>query len=111
MNSLFRRFNQLVTLPSFPSLSVELLEDRTLLSSVTVVARGEMGVEDFSLLINDQVAATYTGIGTSFQSFTFDNAEVFSHSDIKIEFLNDAYDPEAGVDRNLIVDRLSLIHI
>jgi len=90
------------------SLSIEQLENRMMLSTVQVFAAGDTGQEQFDVLVNDQVAATFNlnNVAGELQLFEFETAEPVVASDIRVEFTNDAFDPETGFDRNLTVDRI-----
>lgn len=116
-------------------LAIEPLEDRTLLSAVipasgvaaedldsnfnlasaalvqspstiSVIARGSQGVENFSVLIDGQVAQSYSAIGTTNRTFTFNTDTRVTADQIRVSFTNDLYDPTNNIDRNLIVDRI-----
>ena len=92
-------------------LSAELLEDRMMLSTVQIFAAGQTGEEVFQLSIDDVVQAEFVVTGgdiasRDFQEFTFDTPANISADQVRIEFINDAFDPATGYDRNLFVDRI-----
>ena len=74
---------------------------------IEISARGDEGVEEFDLLIDDVVVASYTTT-TDYQTFTYDADGPIAADQIKIEFTNDHYDPGAGIDNNLQVDFISI---
>jgi glucose/arabinose dehydrogenase len=76
-------------------------------STIQIRARGSEGGEQFNLLIDQQVAGTYS-VTTSDQTFSYTAADQVNADQVRIEFLNDAYDPAAGIDNNLIVDFISI---
>lgn len=79
---------------------------------ITIQAAGQRGDEQMQLLINEQVVETWDNVAGDpsnrvFRSFTFD-ADGISADSIRIAFTNDLYDPGAGIDRNLVVDRIEV---
>lgn len=90
------------------SLSLEQLEDRMMLSSVQIFAAGDTGEENFDVLVNGEVAASFSlnNVAGELQMFEFQPEGAFEASDIRIEFTNDAFDAATGNDRNLTVDRI-----
>jgi glucose/arabinose dehydrogenase len=91
------------------TLSVETLEDRQMLSSVQIIAAGVENTESMRLDIGGQQARTWNNIGGNayagqFQTFTYNTPNDVSIGDVRINFLNDVYDPANGVDTNLRVD-------
>lgn len=85
-------------------LHVEHLEERILLSTVQIHAIGTEGDEAFNLKIDDQVVASWTLDGSGV--YSYESADTITADQIKIEFVNDVFDPQSGQDRNLIVDRI-----
>ena len=89
---------------------VEQLEDRTMLTTISVFARGGNGDE----LVNVQVdgrgtLATISSLPTDeFQEYQYFVDEPVTADDIRIEFLNDLFDPAAGIDRGVTVDRIEI---
>ena len=72
-------------------------------SNIEIWARGEEGVEQFNLLIDEQVVRSFTTT-ENFQLFSYIGETEVSIDQIRIEFTNDVYLPSQGVDNNLIVD-------
>lgn len=93
-------------------LMIEPLEERMMLSTVTVFAAGSTGEESFRLVAgNDTVIFENVGgnaANGNFQEFVFESTETLSASDIDIEFFNDSFDPATGRDRNLTVNRIEI---
>ena len=91
---------------------VEQLEPRMMLSAVQIFASGTEGGEQFQLQIDGEVAQTFEiALGTDIlndQVFNFETAETVTANDIRIEFLNDSFDPATGADSNLIVDAIAI---
>lgn len=92
-------------------LNVERLESRQMLSSVEIFAAGTTGQENLDLFIDDQFVTTFFSVGgdvdaRSFQRFVFETPESLQGSTIGIRFANDFYDPDRGIDSNLLVDRI-----
>ena len=84
-----------------------------MLSSVQIFAAGQTGQEAFNLLIDDQVVETFERVGgdiesRDFERFAFDTDGAVTADQVSIEFINDAFDPETGVDSNLVVDRIEI---
>ena len=93
-------------------LAVENLEPRMMLSTVQIFASGSEGGEQFELQIDGNVVETFEiALGTDIlndQVFTFETADPVTAGDIRIEFINDVFDPANGVDSNLIVDAIAI---
>ena len=94
-------------------LSLEVLEDRMMLSSVEIFAAGSTGEENLDLLIDGEVVQTFFNVGgdastRDFQRFTFETSQTITPGNIGIRFSNDAFDPSIGLDRDLIVDRIAV---
>ena len=88
-------------------LGVESLEPRAMLSSVSVFAAGDLGGEEFALQIDGETVEQFT-VSQEFQTFEFDTDQPVTADQISIEFLNDQFDPENGIDANLIVDAIEI---
>ena len=93
------------------SLGLEMLEDRMMLSTVSIFAAGAAGDEAFQVKVNDQVVATFNDVGgdpstRTFNQFDFTTDAAITADDIRVQFINDAFDPETGLDRNLFVDKI-----
>ena len=91
-------------------LSVESLEPRMMLSTVEIFAAGTSGFEQFELQIAGNAVQTFTansGIESrNFQSFIFETSQTVTADDVRIEFLNDFFDPSTGFDTNLAIDAI-----
>lgn len=74
---------------------------------VRVRARGMMGGEQFRLLIGGNAVATFEAT-TDFQTFSFTAPAEVDPADVRIEFFGDVFAPEQGIDKNLVVDFMSL---
>jgi hypothetical protein len=89
---------------------VEPLEDRLMLTTISIFSAGTTGDE----LINVQIdgRGTLATIGSlptdAVQEFQYFIDEPVSANDIRIEFVNDLFDPSTGLDRNVIVDRIEV---
>lgn len=94
-----------------PALELETLESRILLSGVEIFAAGGSGQENLSLQIDGVEVATFENIGGDasnrvFQQLVFETDQNISADQIRIEFTNDLFDAETGLDRNLFIDRI-----
>ena len=76
-------------------------------SQITVRARGDEGGEQFNLRINGNVVGTYNTT-TAYQSFSHAANGPVSSDQVRIEFINDVYDPANNIDRNLDVDYIQV---
>ena len=74
-------------------------------STVDIIVRGDEGAERFNLLINGTVVGTYS-VTTQFQTIRYTHDGSVNADDVRIEFINDEWDPERDIDANLIVDRI-----
>ncbi len=94
-------------------LSLELFEGRRLLAAdgLTIYAAGDIGTEDMSLLVDDQVVQSWSNIGGDMGARQFESYEYLAADlaldRIKIAFTNDI-ESAPGSDLNLNVDRLNL---
>ena len=77
-------------------------------SRIVVRARGDEGFERFRILINGTPVQRNFAVGTSFSTFDYPHSEFVNIEDIRIEFVNDIYDPQNDFDNNLIVDYIEL---
>ena len=74
---------------------------------IQVVLRGDEGTEEFVVSSNGFVFGT--GVATTeFQTYTYATDSYVPGSDLRIEFLNDQFDPANGIDSNLIVDNVTI---
>lgn len=78
--------------------------------SIQVYAAGDMGDEVMQLQIGEEVVQSWSMEGTDAASRLFGEFNVaidnVAIDDIRINFINDLWDPAAGIDRNLRVDRI-----
>lgn len=86
-------------------LNIETLEERQMLSAVELFASGETGEEIFQLFVND-VVVIEVQVTTETQAFRYESTDDLSATDVKVRFVNDAFDPATNLDRNLIVDKV-----
>lgn len=90
--------------------------DRTVLQRFTgaldiqIYAAGQVGEEIMELQIGNDVVGTWGMSGTDATSSLFGEFSVginnVSIDDVRINFTNDLWDPSAGYDRNLRIDRI-----
>ena len=76
-------------------------------SEVSVRARGNEGGELFNLVIDGATVAQYEAT-TQYQDFVYEADSPIVIGDVRIEFVNDTWDPDNGIDFNLIVDFVDL---
>ena len=111
MNSILKHFRLPTSTASADArqvLSLECLEERQMLSTVSIFAQGSTGQENFEITANGTNVALITNASTELTEYQFDVADGTDADDIQIEFLNDVFDPANGVDRNLTVDRIQI---
>ncbi len=100
--------------PSFEAaqFQCESLETRMMLSTVQLLAAGSDGTEQMQLTINGTAVQTWTvgnGAATgTYQPFVYETADTVTADQIRVEFLNDNYDPANGIDSNLRLDAIVL---
>ena len=90
---------------------IEQLEERQLLSSVDILAAGATGQESIQLKIQDAVVKTWHNVSGDianghFETLSYRSQEWFDVGQVKVEFINDEYDPVNGLDRNVRVDKI-----
>lgn len=78
-------------------------------STILITASGQTGDESISLLIDDEVVATFESIAVAGEVLTFqaDEAEI-PPDRIKVAFTNDFLDAQQGIDRNVTVQNISI---
>lgn len=78
--------------------------------AIDIFAAGSTGDEQIQVLLSGQVVDTFTLQGTDADAGQFSrytvNRDNVNPGDIRINFINDVYDPANGVDRNLRLDRI-----
>ncbi len=90
-------------------LQVDTLEQRQMLSTVSVFAQGSMGDESLEIEFRGRPAVIINSFPTDgFQEFQFDIGTTVDPGELRFKFLNDAYDPANGVDRNITIDRIEI---
>lgn len=78
-------------------------------SRILMDVRGSEGNERFNLIIDGQVVKTFTAATTGeFSTFAYTHDATVTPSDVRIEFINDQWDPVAGIDANLSVNFISI---
>lgn len=79
-------------------------------SQLKMSVRGSTGDELFEVVVRGEVVQTFA-VETYNQEYEFNsNSELFL-DDIEIRYINDLFDPTNGIDRNLIVDHISLANL
>ena len=76
-------------------------------SVIEVRAQGDDGTEQFQLQIDGTVVGTYS-VSTAYQTFSFTAVGNVTADQVRIEFINDQYDPANGIDSNLRVDYVEI---
>ena len=74
---------------------------------ILIRARGDEGGEQFNVILNGQVAATFTTT-TSLQTFRLSNVDNVGIADVDIEFFGDVFNANQGIDTNLFVDFVTI---
>ncbi|MFK7770075.1 MAG: carbohydrate-binding domain-containing protein [Mariniblastus sp.] len=78
-------------------------------SRILMRVRGSEGTERFNLLIDGQVVGTYDATSTDdFQTVGYTHDSTVVPEDVRIEFINDQWNPAQGIDSNLNVDFISI---
>ena len=85
-------------------LSLETLEDRMMLSTVSIHASGATGQETLTVIAGSEVR-TFENVSTQGDVFVFETSQPLE-GELVVEFNNDLYDPEQGIDRNLSVEKI-----
>ncbi len=101
------KFSPVSTPRENSKLQLENLEQRMMLSTVTVEAVGQEGSENMSVFVGDELVIETT-VSQSGGSFSATLERDFSANDVRIEFTNDLYQPEEGFDRNLTISSFSV---
>jgi len=73
-----------------------------------IEAQGTTGDERLQVRIDGEVVETFD-VTTDLESYFFVSDEGIVVEQVQLEFINDLYDPEAGIDRNLIVQQIQLV--
>lgn len=72
---------------------------------IDVIVRGSTGDEQFVVEVAGQEVGFFQA-GTDFYTFSAQVSAEATADQVRVVFVNDLYDPEAGIDRNLQVDRI-----
>ena len=72
-------------------------------SEIEIRVRGHEGTERFNLIIAGEVVGTFDAT-TEFQTIRFTANGTVSADDVRIEFINDDFRPDEGIDSNLTID-------
>ena len=76
-------------------------------SVIEIRARGDEGTEQFNLVVQGRLVGSYQ-VSSEMQSFRYTHNETVSADDVRVEFINDQWDPAAGIDSNLTVDSITI---
>ena len=71
-------------------------------SLIEIEAFAEDGPADFEVLIDGEVAETFTA-GNSLSTFQLQTDQVVTADQVRVQFSDDFYDPANGIDVNLVV--------
>ena len=86
------------------------LEVRETATRIRVDAQGQTGEEIFQVVQNGEVLGTFQA-STERQTFFLESTEAIYLEDLQIRFINDAFDPQTGFDRNLTVFNFQTIQL
>ena len=75
---------------------------------ITIDAAGSEGDEIMDLLIDGQVVQTFNNVSTTGQVYNYQANGLVTPDRVRIAFSNDLFDPANGIDRNLIVDNITI---
>ncbi|HBJ37281.1 MAG TPA: hypothetical protein DDZ51_21515 [Planctomycetaceae bacterium] len=93
-------------------LHCEPLEQRTMLSTVQLFAAGSDGTEQMQLRIDGVAVQTWQleagAEEGNFRAYVFESNTPLNANQVRVEFLNDNYDPQNGIDANLRLDAISI---
>ena len=116
MNSLFKTRKQANSKnapqrSTHSPLAVERLEERQMLSTVDIVAAGATGQETIELIIEGETVAVFENVGGDFDNrefvtLSYNTEQVINPTEIEVAFTNDLFDPQTGLDRNVLIDRV-----
>ena len=77
-------------------------------SDIQISARGTTGDETMQLQIDGVTVQTWNNVGTSLSTYAYQTSGSVSASRVRVAFTNDLYDPGNGIDRNLVVDNVTI---
>ena len=87
-------------------LDAEVLENRMMLSTVSIQAFGETGQESIEVSVAGQTVLTQDNVSTQGEVITFETDDNFDIGDLQISFTNDLFDPANDFDRNLVIQKV-----
>ena len=73
--------------------------------NITVNATGQRGEEQFELLVDNIVVRSWVATDSP-QSYVYGTSEPIQANQVEVRFVNDLYEPENGIDRNLTIDNI-----
>ena len=93
--------------------SVDLLETRRMLSTLSVLAAGVEGTENLELHIDGQVVQSWNNLGTGayagdYVTLNYETPATLMADQVRLVFTNDVFDPATGTDSNVRVDAILL---
>lgn len=77
-------------------------------SVIEITARGSTGAEQMQLLIDGVAVATFDEVSSEGDVYAYRAATAVTADQVRVAFINDLFDPVAGTDRNLTVDRIAI---
>ncbi|MFK8112482.1 MAG: carbohydrate-binding domain-containing protein [Rubripirellula sp.] len=77
-------------------------------SLLTITAEGQTGEETMELRIDGVVVNTWTNVDVNPAGYIYQATGTVTADQVQIAFTNDLFDPINGIDRNLVVDRLTI---
>lgn len=77
-------------------------------SIITIDAAGAFGAETMELLIDGLAVATFENVSTTQTTYSYRSDGVVLADQVRVQFINDVYDPANNVDYNLFVDRITI---
>jgi len=87
-------------------LYAEALENRLMLSTVSIEALGQTGEESISVSVAGQTVLTQDNISTQGEVLSFQTDGNFDLGELQISFTNDLFDPANNFDRNLVIQKV-----
>ena len=76
-------------------------------TEIQVRARGDEGGEQLRILVDGAPVSLFTAT-TAFQTFSHTADSTVTADQVRVEFINDVWDPANGIDSNLVVDFIRL---
>ena len=77
-------------------------------TTLQIKAFGSTGDEQLQVRIDGNVVQTFS-VTTTPDTYTFVSDQQVSVDQVQVEFTNDLFDPNNGIDRNLIVEQIQLV--